>query len=55
MKGYRNIWNELRATYGIKVPRGKVMEILGNSDPNNSALRKARKLSTVKNRSSSTN
>ena len=55
MKEYLNIWNKLRATYDIKVPRDKVMEILGNIDPINSALRKARKLSTVKNKSSSTN
>ena len=47
LKGYRNIWNKLRVTYGIKVPRDKVMEILRNIDPVNSALRKARKLSTV--------
>ena len=47
LKGYRNIWNKLRVTYGIKVPRDKVMEILRNIDPVNSALRKARKLSAV--------
>ena len=47
LKGYRNIWNKLRVTYGIKVPRDKVMETLCNIDPVNSALRKARKLSTV--------
>ena len=44
LKGYRNIWNKLRVTYGIK---DKVMETLRNIDPVNSALRKARKLSTV--------
>ena len=47
LKGYRNIWNKLRVTYGIKVPRDKVMEILRNIDPVNSALRKGKKLSTV--------
>ena len=47
MKGYRNIWNKLRVTCGIKVPRDKVIEILRNIDPVNSALRKAKKLSTV--------
>ena len=47
LKGYKNIWNKLRVTYGIKVPRDKVMEILRNIDPVNSALRKAKKLSTV--------
>ena len=41
------MWDKLRVTYGIKVPRDKVMEILRNIDPVNSALRKARKLSTV--------
>ena len=47
LKGYRNIWNKLRVTYGIKVPRDKVMEILRNIDPVNFVLSKARKLSTV--------
>ena len=47
LKGYKNIWNKLRVTYGIKVPRNKVMEILRNIDPVNSALRRAKKLSTV--------
>ena len=47
LKGYLNIWNKLRVTYGIKVPREKVIEILRNIDPVNFALRKARKLSTV--------
>ena len=47
LKGYRNIWNKLRVTCGIKVSRDKVMEILRNIDPVNSALRKSKKLSTV--------
>ena len=47
LKGYRNTWNKLRVTFDIKVPRDKVIEILHNIDPVNSALRKARKLSTV--------
>ena len=47
LKEYRNIWNKLRVIYGIKVPRDKVMEILQKIDPVNSALRKARTLSTV--------
>ena len=47
LKGYRNIWNKFRVTYGIKVPRDKVMEILRNINPVNSALRKARELSKV--------
>ena len=25
LKGYRNIWNNLRVTYGIKVSRDRVM------------------------------
>ena len=33
LKEHRNIWNTLRVTYGIKVPRDKVMEILRNNDP----------------------
>ena len=44
LQGYRNIWNKLCVKYGIKVPRDKVMKILRNIDPVNSALRK---LSTV--------
>ena len=47
LKGYRNIWNMLCVAYGIKVSRDKVMEMLRNTDPVNSTLRKARKLSTV--------
>ena len=47
LKGYRNIWNKFRVIYGIKVLRDKVMEILRNTDPVTSALRKTRKLSTV--------
>ena len=47
LKGYLNIWNKLRVTYGIKVPREKVIEILRNIDPVNFELRKVRKLSTV--------
>ena len=47
LKGYRNVWNKLRVTYGLKVSGNKVMEILRKIDPVNSALRKARKLSTV--------
>ena len=47
LKGYINIWNKLRLTYGIKVPREKVIEILGNIDPVNFALRKVRKPNTV--------
>ena len=47
LKGYRSICNKLRVRYGIKVPRDKVMEILRNIDPVNSALKKAMKLSRV--------
>ena len=47
LKRYRNIWNKLRLTYGIKVPRDKVIETLRNIYLVNSALRIARKLSTV--------
>ena len=47
LKGYRNIWNKRRLTYGINIPRDKVIEILRNIDSVNSALRIARKLSTV--------
>ena len=46
LKGYQNISNKLWVTYGIKVSGDKVMQILRNIDPVNSALRKARKLGT---------
>ena len=40
LKGYRNIWNKLRMTYAIKVITDRMIEILRNIDPVNSALRK---------------
>ena len=42
--GYRGMWNKLRTSYGITVPRDTVMRILKELDPEASALRKARKL-----------
>ena len=47
LKGYRNIWNKLRVTYGITVSRDKVMEMLRVVDPEGSAFRKSRKLSKL--------
>ena len=47
LKGYRNKWNNLRATYGINVSRDEVMEMLWNIEQVNSALRKARELRTM--------
>ena len=47
LKGYRNKWNNLRATYGINVSRDEVMEMLRNIEQVNSALRKARELRTM--------
>ena len=42
--GYRGMWNKLRTTYNVTVPRDVVMQILRELDPGVSALRKARKL-----------
>ena len=42
--GYRGMWNKLRTTYNVTVPRDMVMRILREMDPDASALRKARKL-----------
>ena len=44
IKGYRNIWHELRVNYGIIVNRGEVMKILKEINPEQSKNRKARKL-----------
>lgn len=44
MLGYRGMWNKLRTSYNITVPRDTVMRILRELDPEASALRKARKL-----------
>ena len=42
--GYRGMWNKLRTTYHVTVPRDMVMKILRELDPDASALRRARKL-----------
>ena len=42
--GYRGMWNKLRTTYNVTVPRDMVMQILRELDPDASALRKAKKL-----------
>lgn len=42
--GYRGMWNKLRTSYNVTVPRDMVMRILRELDPDASALRKARKL-----------
>lgn len=42
--GYRGMWNKLRTSYNISVPRDMVMRILRELDPDSSALEKARKL-----------
>ena len=44
LRGYRSMWNKLRTTYRITVPRETVMKILRDIDPEKSAQRKARKL-----------
>ena len=46
LKGYRNIWNKLRLTYGL-TSFDKVMEMLRNIDPVNSALGKTKKISKL--------
>ena len=42
--GYRGMWNKLRTTYNLTVPRDMVMRILRELASDASALRKARKL-----------
>ena len=42
--GYRSMWNKLRTTYGINVPRDAVMKILRELDPEGCKKRKRRKL-----------
>ena len=42
--GYRGMWNKLRTSNNVTVPRDMVMRILRELDPDASALRKARKL-----------
>ena len=44
LKGYRNIWNKLRVTYGITVPRDRVMYLI---DPTNSAMRQIKTIGKV--------
>lgn len=43
MLEYRGMWNKLRTSYNLTVPRDTVMRILRELDPAASALRKARK------------
>ena len=38
LKSYRNIWNKRRVTYGITVPRDRVIHLLRYIDPTNSAM-----------------
>ena len=42
LKGYRNIWNKLRVTYCITVPRDRVIYLLRCIDPTNSAIRQTK-------------
>ena len=42
--GYRGMWNKLRTTYNVTVPRDMAMQILRELDPDASSLRKGRKL-----------
>ena len=42
--GYRKMWNKLRTTYGINIPRDAAMKILREVDPTGTAKRKGRKL-----------
>ena len=43
-RGYRGMWNMLRTTYSMSVPRDMVMRILKDVDPTGTTLRKARRL-----------
>ena len=42
--GYRGMWNLLRNSYGIQLPRDQVMHLLKDIDPEGTKERKARKL-----------
>ena len=42
LEDVRNIWNKVRVTYGITVPRDKVMYLLRCIDPTNSAMRQTK-------------
>ena len=44
LHGYRGMWNKLRTTNHVTVPRDMVMKILRELDPDESALRRAKKL-----------
>ena len=45
IRGYRGIWNMLKSTYNLSVPRDSVMQILREEDPIGCASRKSRRLS----------
>ena len=42
--GYRSMWNKLKRTYRINIPRDRVMEILKELDPEATEERKSRRL-----------
>ena len=42
--GYRGMWNKLRVTYGVNLPRDTVMKILQELDPEGCKERRKRKL-----------
>ena len=42
--GYRSMWNRLRISYGINVPRNRVMKLLKEIDPQGTQFRKRRTL-----------
>ena len=44
IKGYRGMWNHLKCTYGIKVKRDVVMQLLREIDPEGTQLRRTRRL-----------
>ena len=48
LRGYRSMWNKLRTTYNIIVPRDSVMEILRELDPLRSNERRSRKLEAIR-------
>ena len=42
--GYRSMWNRLRTTFGVNIPRDAVMNILRELDPQGCEIRKRRRL-----------
>ena len=47
LKCFQKIWNKIRVTYGITVPRDRVMYLLRFTDLTNSAMRQTKTIGQV--------